>query len=107
MAEMGKYCKAYLLRQLRGFHGWEESKEIVRKEKNVISGKATESTRPLADDDVVFVQENYVVTDGIFKDENIIFDRVTPEWITYCRETLDFGVPVDQTTSSEAAGQLP
>jgi len=30
------------------------------------------------------MQENYVVTDGIFKDENIIFDNVTPEWKDFC-----------------------
>jgi hypothetical protein len=30
-------------------------------------------------DSIVYLQENYVVTDGIFKDENVLFDDVTPE----------------------------
>lgn len=46
--------------------------------------------RTLADSDYLFLQENYVVTDGIFKDQHVIFDAVTPEWISFCNTTLDF-----------------
>ncbi|NMG11729.1 hypothetical protein DP117_34725, partial [Brasilonema sp. UFV-L1] len=45
-------------------------------------------------DDFLYLQENYVVTDGIFKDENIIFDNVTPEWKEFCDKTLAFEIPV-------------
>ena len=34
-----------------------------------------ETRRALADDDHLYLQENFVVTDGIFIDENIIFDE--------------------------------
>lgn len=92
MTTMGKYCKAYSLEKLRRFSGWTEKAENARKEE--VEGKETESPRVLTDNDHLYLQENYVVTDGIFKDENIIFDKVTPEWIEYCHEVLKFEVPV-------------
>ena len=69
---------------------------------------ATESTcRILYQDNVVFfadflyLQENFIVTDGIFIDENVIFDNVTPEWIDFCVNVLKFEVPKYASTSSE------
>lgn len=94
MATMGKYCKAYSLKKLRGFSGWTENEENVRKEKEVVDGEEVEVERTLTDDDFLYLQENYVVTDGIFKDENVIFDNVTPEWEEYCQEVLKFEIPV-------------
>jgi hypothetical protein len=38
---------------------------------------------------------NFTVTDGIFIDENTIFDKVTPEWIEYCRTVLGLNHPAD------------
>jgi hypothetical protein len=93
MAEMGKYCKAYLLKDLRAFSGWTEKSENARKETKEEDGQEVEVTRELTDDAIVYVQENYVVTDDIFKDENIIFDDVTPEWIEYCQQSLKFEIP--------------
>ena len=80
MATMGKYCKAYPIERLRAFSGWTEKAENARKEKIEEGGQEVEVTRELTDDTILYLQENYVVTDGIFKDENIIFDNVTPEW---------------------------
>lgn len=93
MATMGKYCKAYLLKDLRAFGGWTVKSENAQKEKLQVDGKEIEITRELPDDDVVYLQENYIVTNGIFKDENIIFDNVTTEWIDYCQQTLHFEIP--------------
>jgi hypothetical protein len=94
MASMGRYCKAYSLKKLREFAGWTEQADNARKEKQRVDGKEVETRRTLTDDDYVYVQENYVVTDGIFKDENVIFDNVTPAWIEYCQQTLKFEIPV-------------
>ena len=95
MATMGKYCKAYSIQKLRGFHGWSEKAENARPEKQKgADGQEIEVTRALTADDYLYLQENYVVTDGIFKDEHIIFDQVTPEWIEYCQQTLKFEIPV-------------
>jgi hypothetical protein len=94
MTTMGKYCKAYSLKKLREFCGWTERTENTRQEKQKgTDGKEVEVTRALTDNDYLYLQENYVVTDGIFKDENIIFDQVTPEWIAYCHEGLKFEIP--------------
>ena len=42
----------------------------VRKEKKEIDGKEVELVRDLQDDDILYLQENYVVTDGIFNGTN-------------------------------------
>lgn len=38
-----------------------------------------------------------MVTGGIFKDENVVFERVTPEWKEFCTKNLNFAIPVDET----------
>lgn len=91
--QMGKYCKAYQLKRLREFKGWSEKAENARKEKQEVDGEEIEVARELTDDAIVYVQENYIVTDGIFKDENVLFDAVTPSWIEYCQKTLEFEIP--------------
>ncbi len=96
MATMGKYCKAYSLQKLRQFSQWNENLENYRKEKQEVDGREVEAKRVLTDDDFLYLQENYVVTDGIFKDENIIFDNVTPEWKEFCHKTLAFEIPVSE-----------
>jgi hypothetical protein len=99
MATMGKYCKAYSIKKLREFSGWTEKAENARKEKQKgADGKEVEVTRAVTNDDYLYLQENYVVTDDIFKDENIIFDQVTPEWIAYCHEVLKFEIPLYAST---------
>ncbi|MBE9213156.1 hypothetical protein IQ247_10810 [Plectonema cf. radiosum LEGE 06105] len=102
MATMGKYCKAYPLNRLRKFHQWNEYSENTRKK--VIDTDEVEINRELTDDDFLYLQENYVVTDGIFKDENIIFDNITPEWLDFCKNTLLFEVPVYEPVKVEVSG---
>jgi hypothetical protein len=92
--EMGSYCKAYLAQQFRQFPGWTENAANVRKETKEVGGKEVEVERQLDDDSILYLQENYIVTDGIFKDENILFDNVTDEWKQFCHETLQFEIPV-------------
>ena len=93
MATMGKYCKAYLLERLREFSGWTEKAENAKKNKVMIDGKEVETVRQLSDDTILYLQENHVVTDSIFKDETVIFDDITPAWIEYCQEVLEFEIP--------------
>lgn len=92
MANMGKYCKAYPVERLREFNGWSENFQNIRKDKKQVDGREVE--RQPEDVTFLYLQENYVVTDGIFIDENVIFDRVTPEWVDYCHNNLQFEVPV-------------
>jgi hypothetical protein len=94
MGKMGKYCKAYPITRFREYAGWKEKTENLKKEKKIINGKEVEVERQLTEKDHLYLQENYFVTDGIFIDEHIIFDEVTPEWIDFCKNTLKFEVPV-------------
>ncbi len=102
---MGKYCKAYPITRLREYPGWSEKSENVRKEKRIVDGKEVEVDRRLTDQDHLYLQENYVVTDGIFMDEHIIFDEVTSEWMDFCQNTLAFEVP-DYESAKEAKHEL-
>ncbi|MGH8487437.1 MAG: hypothetical protein ACREXS_00815 [Gammaproteobacteria bacterium] len=94
MATMGKYCKAYPIEKFRTYKGWTEKAESARKETREVGGKEVEVERQLTDKDHLYLQENYVVTDGVFLDENIIFDDVTSAWKDFCTHTLKFEVPV-------------
>ena len=93
MPNMGRYCKAYPITNLREFADWTENVAHARPADNDDNGKEGPVPRTLTDDDFLYLQENYVVTDGIFIDENIIFDSVTPEWIDFCQNTLAFEIP--------------
>jgi hypothetical protein len=91
MTVLGKYCKAFPLGQLRQFSGWTEKTENTRRIKKEVDGEIVEEARELTDEDYVYVQRNFTVTDGIFEDENIIFSDVTPQWIEFCRTVLGLG----------------
>ena len=88
MSVLGKYCRAYPLSQLRQFSGWVEKADGARKIKKEINGDIVEEARTLTDEDYVYLQMNYTVTDGIFVDENVIFNDITPEWIEFCQSVL-------------------
>ena len=120
MAEMGRYCRAYTVERFREFSGWKENLQNLRSEKpqgrikrkGPQSGAREEETPPqaetqrtLAAEDHLYLQENFVVTDGIFIDENIIFDDVTPEWIDFCKDTLGFEVPSYESAQRSAPAQ--
>ena len=92
MATMGRYCKAYAIDQFRKFKGWEEKIENLAPIENDEDGSQQPRTS-LAEDDYLFLQENYVVTDGIFLDEHIVFDSVTPEWKEFCTNDLALRSP--------------
>ena len=92
--EMSNYCAAYEARNFRKFPGWTENQANVRKDKQEVGGKEVEVERQLDDDSILYLHESYIVTDGIYKDENIIFENVTDEWKQFCHETLSFEVPV-------------
>ena len=39
------------------------------------------------------MSKKFVVTDGVYKEENTLFDKVTPEWEEYCKNELSFELP--------------
>lgn len=105
MEKMGKYCKAYMINRLREFNGWTENAQNARKEKCQTNDVETEGPRILTEDDYLYLQEDYTVTDGIFLGKNVIFDNVTPEWEEYCKNTLKFEIPLYETASKAAAAE--
>ena len=90
MTTLGKNCRAYPLSRLRQFPGWTQNPENTRLVTTEIDGDIVEAPRQLTDEDYVYLQANFTVTDGIFIDENVIFDAVTPEWIAFCRNVLGY-----------------
>ncbi len=93
MAEMGKYCKAYQVLRLREFSGWKE--DATRRATDSPRGNTVsdDSVRPLEDNDVVYLHEDLIVTDGVYRDESVIFDQVTEAWREFCEKTLEFRIP--------------
>jgi hypothetical protein len=81
MARMGKYTKAFTVKDLSEFSGWPD--------------------RLGTDDPYLFLQENYVVTRNIFLDEDVVFDNVTPEWREFYEKYLHFSVPADLISTKE------
>jgi len=102
---MGKYCKAYPINSFRAYKSWGENSQNLRKVKSEQDGKEVEVARTLTDDDFLYLQENFTVTDGIFLDENVVFDEVTPEWMEFCKGALEFEVPQFETKNAEAVEQ--
>ena len=106
MTEMGKYCKAYYAKDFRALDGWEENLENLRPETKEEGREEVEVPRTeLEDDDILYLQENYVVTDGIFKDEHIIFDKVTDLWKEACHTRLGFEIPVYEPVEIAAVAE--
>ncbi|WP_017328292.1 hypothetical protein [Synechococcus sp. PCC 7336] len=93
MTQMGAYCKAYPLKQLQQFEHWPRPLNFMRKETQTIDGRERETQRKLSDEDVLYLQENYVVTDGIFSNQNVVFEAVTDEWKDFCDRILGFEIP--------------
>ena len=88
MKRMGRYCKAYEVGKLAEFPGWAE------KERNDSApGGEGEGARDRGERNFYYLQEDFTVTDGIFLGENVVFDDMTPEWMEFCKSTLDFRVP--------------
>jgi ankyrin repeat protein len=80
-----QYCKAYLLGDLRRFPGWSEA----RTDNGSIGPDQTE----FADDHVVFIHQDFTVTESMRRGENIIFNQLSDEWRKFCDVTLEFKVP--------------
>jgi hypothetical protein len=102
MTILGKYCRAFPLHQLRQFPGWTEKAENARRIRREVDGEIVEEPRELTDEDYVYLQKNFTITDGIFVDENIIFNDVTPEWIEFCQTVLGIRNPLAEP---ETAGE--
>ena len=91
-SSLRNYAKAYLLQELRKFSGWREEK-INWKE--TVPSNENGSVRELSDSDVVFLHQDFTVTQLIWPGENVIFNQPTPEWQEFCEQELQFRVPTE------------
>ena len=91
-SSLRNYSKAYLLQELRKFSGWREEK-INWKE--TVPSNENGSVRELSDSDVVFLHQDFTVTQLIWPGENVIFNQPTPEWQEFCEQELQFRVPTE------------
>lgn len=83
-----KYCTAYHLGDLRRYSAWSENKP-ANEDKSAENGSVQEP----ADNDVVFLHQDYTVTKSMWAGEDVIFDNVTDQWKEFCVTQLQFTVP--------------
>lgn len=102
MSRMGSYCKAYLVRDLAAFPGWSPDPTALRPAEEGEPARAG-----LHDEDILYLQEDFAVTDGIFLDEHVVFDGTHPEWRAFCEQALGFAVPPDLAEAVPAAEAAP
>jgi hypothetical protein len=80
MELMSKYCKAYPISELQKFPEW-----------GAHPGAPKEAADQKGDEQaILYVHDDFVVTEGICRSEGIVFDGVGPAWIEYCRGVLQF-----------------
>jgi ankyrin repeat protein len=97
-----QYCKAYHLSDLQQFPGWQQTKagwQAAKAHKSNAPSNAgvLESDGPESDgnDEVVFIHQDFTVTESMWHNESVIFDQISPEWLEFCDRTLGFKVPDD------------
>jgi hypothetical protein len=96
-----KYCKAYHLNDLRAYPGWSESRINWNEKKD---GGGDDSEGAFADDKIVFIHQDFTVTESMWHGENVIFSGGDPSWKSFCADALGFKVPddIDLIVANEA-----
>lgn len=84
-----QYCKVYQVSALRRFPDWKENHS------NGAENNGNGSADEFAEDDVVFLHQDFTVTRSMWHNEDVIFDQVSPEWKEFCTNVLEFKVPDD------------
>jgi uncharacterized protein len=97
------YAKAYLLGDLRRFSGWREEKLNREQPAAEENGHSSE----LTDNDVVFLHQDFSVTELIWPGEHVIFNNDTPEWREFCTQELQFKVPDDFDLIASSSNDNP
>lgn len=87
-----KYCKAHYLKDLRVFAGWSESQINWKSKKENGNSELVEA---FTNDKVVFIHQDLTVTESVWHNENVIFNKVDSAWEEFCASSLKFKVPDD------------
>jgi uncharacterized protein len=89
-----EYCKAYHLGDLRNYHKWGDNRIDLKKKEN-----SSADDEILTDEKIVFIHQDFTVTESMYHNENVIFDNVDSGWKEFCANTLEFKVPDDLDVS--------
>lgn len=92
---MRRYCKAYHLRDLQQFQGWEE---LASHDHNAAS------------DAIVYLWDDYTVARSPIHHDSSIVAQTSPRWQEFCTQALKFVIPTDIQTAPDAlslAGETP
>ena len=93
-----KYCKAYYLEDLRKYPSWRESRINWK-----ISGDGRSVSESFPDDKIVFIHQDFTVTESMWQNENVIFNQGDHSWKEFCANTLKFKAPDDLDLIVESA----
>jgi hypothetical protein len=91
MAKMGNYCKAYPITRFQEYPEWPSASALPAPAAG--NESAAHEDPQAIHPDYLFLQENYSVTKGVFIDEAVVFDQVTPAWKDFCVNVLKFEIP--------------
>jgi hypothetical protein len=78
MPTMSTYCKAIPTTELARFQGWP-----------AIARDGYDTTEA-ASKPYLFLHDSYVVTEGVFADEQVVVATPSDEWRQFCSEVLNF-----------------
>lgn len=97
--ETQPYCKAYYLKDLRQYDHWSdiatEPTGTSDEEGEAEEGEEEAQAQGAQDDDIVYVHQDFTVTESMWHGEDVIVDEVTPEWKEFCETKLEFAIPED------------
>lgn len=88
-----KYCKAYHLGDLRKYPLWHENHSTSKSSSN--GANNGDGGEHFGDDKVVFIHQDFTVTESVWYNENVIFNNVDSDWEEFCSSSLHFAVPSD------------
>jgi ankyrin repeat protein len=94
-----KYCKSYHLGDLRKYPAWSEGR-INWKKKSDNSSNSNgngngNADGPFTDDKIVFIHQDFTVTESVWHNENVLFNDADPSWKEFCVNSLNFKIPTD------------
>lgn len=89
-----EYSRAYYLKDLQQFPDWPQVEQGTAGEASR-NGDGANGEATLHEPDVAFLHSDLTVTKLMWRGEEVIFDRVTPEWKEFCENVLNFKVEDD------------
>lgn len=92
-SEQRSYCKAYPLRELQRFPGWQSQGAL----------KSSVAAGLLSEDSLLFLHEDYRVSMSMWADGQVLFATESEEWRQFCHSVLNFNPPSDLDWLSEPA----